>query len=171
MTEVKQPEGTHLSLSRLLIGGACFGLAQSLPLFIPLVISSDLQSEPKTVLSGLMLFGLPEIGSFIAISILGKAGYDWLKSKMFDLFKRARPTADVGPIRYYTGITIFCILLTLGIIDPYVSDFFPAYLKQNHRLYISFADAVFVINFFIIGGDFWDKLRALFVYEARANFS
>lgn len=167
---MEQQAAIQPPLSRLLIGGVCFGLAQSLPLFVPLVISSDLKSEAKTVVSGLMLFGLPEVGSFIAISILGKPGYDWLKAKTFDLLKGAKPAAQVGPIRYYTGVSIFCLLLTLGIIEPYISDFLPGFLKENRRLYISVTDAIFVINLFVLGGDFWDKLRALFVYEAKATF-
>ncbi|MGD1986316.1 MAG: hypothetical protein PVH74_11575 [Desulfobacterales bacterium] len=27
----------------------------------------------------------------------------------------------------------------------------------------------FVASFFILGGDFWDKFRALFIYEAKAQ--
>ena len=35
---------------------------------------------------------------------------------------------------------------------------------------MSIADAIFVVNLFVLGGDFWDKLRALFVYDAKAKF-
>jgi hypothetical protein len=29
---------------------------------------------------------------------------------------------------------------------------------------------VFISSFFVLGGDFWDKFRALFVYHATAHF-
>jgi len=31
-------------------------------------------------------------------------------------------------------------------------------------------DAIFVASFFVLGGEFWDKLRALFVHGARTVF-
>ena len=26
----------------------------------------------------------------------------------------------------------------------------------------------FIVSFFVLGGDFWEKFRALFIYEAKA---
>ena len=31
------------------------------------------------------------------------------------------------------------------------------------------ADFLFLITLFVLGGDFWEKLRALTLYDARAN--
>ena len=31
-------------------------------------------------------------------------------------------------------------------------------------------DLVLFLSVFVLGGDFWDKLRSLFVYDARAQF-
>jgi len=31
-------------------------------------------------------------------------------------------------------------------------------------------DALFICSVFVLGGDFWDKLRALFVYKAKVKF-
>jgi hypothetical protein len=39
------------------------------------------------------------------------------------------------------------------------------------RLWVNLlADAAFLASLFILGGDFWDKLRSLFVRQARARF-
>jgi len=39
------------------------------------------------------------------------------------------------------------------------------------RVYLNiFFDLVFLSSLFVLGGDFWDKLRALFNYNARAVF-
>ena len=32
------------------------------------------------------------------------------------------------------------------------------------------ADVIFIASLFVLGGDFWDKLHALFVREARVTF-
>jgi hypothetical protein len=32
------------------------------------------------------------------------------------------------------------------------------------------SDVVFIASLFVLGGDFWDKLRALFTYRAKARF-
>jgi hypothetical protein len=170
MAQPDQPIAERPPIGRLLVGGVTLIFAQSLPLFVPLVLASELQSEVKTVVSGSLLFGLPEVGSFIAVSILGKPGYDWLQARTVGLIKSSALTMAVGPIRYYTGISILCALLIFGIIEPYVSDLLPAAIQINRRFYMSIADTIFVVNLFVLGGDFWDKLRALFVYDAKAKF-
>jgi hypothetical protein len=43
--------------------------------------------------------------------------------------------------------------------------------SSPERLYVNLgADAMFLVSLFVLGGDFWDKLRAIFVREARAVF-
>jgi hypothetical protein len=32
------------------------------------------------------------------------------------------------------------------------------------------SDVMFLASLFVLGGDFWDKLRALFIYKAKARF-
>jgi hypothetical protein len=32
------------------------------------------------------------------------------------------------------------------------------------------SDVMFLASLFVPGGDFWDKLRALFIYKAKARF-
>ncbi|HPQ81234.1 MAG TPA: hypothetical protein PLZ86_05865 [bacterium] len=155
--------------ARLIWGGGFFILAWILPLFIPLVIASDLSAEVKTALSGFMLIGLPEVATLIAVAILGKPGFNWLKVRIFALIKRAAPSAKVGRTRYYAGIAIFVALLVLTTVEPYVADFVPG-LETHRRFYTGAADIVFVVTLFILGGDFWDKLRSLFSYDAKAHF-
>jgi hypothetical protein len=41
----------------------------------------QLSLETKTVLSGIFLIGVPEIFGVISIIILGKSGFDYIKSK------------------------------------------------------------------------------------------
>ena len=49
----------------------------------------------------------------------------------------------------------------------------PQWLADSspQRLYVNLgADFLFLASLFVLGGDFWDKLRALFIYDARAQF-
>lgn len=51
----------------------------------------------------------------------------------------------------------------------YVPQWLPDH--SSPRLYANLAaDFLFLASLFVLGGDFWDKLRALFVYDARAQF-
>ncbi|MBW1773551.1 MAG: hypothetical protein JRJ82_11760 [Deltaproteobacteria bacterium] len=41
---------------------------------------------------------------------------------------------------------------------------------EAFRFWISLVgDAMFVCSFFVLGGDFWDKVRALFIHGAKAQ--
>jgi hypothetical protein len=44
-------------------------------------------------------------------------------------------------------------------------------ISLHIRYFIIIAsDLVFLTSLFVLGGDFWDKLRALFIYKAKAKF-
>ncbi len=59
------------------------------------------------------------------------------------------------------------------IIPTYIMGYAPQWLPDHsaQRLYVNLAaDFMFLTSLFVLGGDFWDKLRALFVYDARVQF-
>ena len=42
---------------------------------------------------------------------------------------------------------------------------------ELHRFAVNLTgDVLFISSLFVLGGDFWDKVRALFVYGATAKF-
>ena len=49
-----------------------------LPLAIPLVTMLPLPLATRTTLSGLLVFGLPQVSTVIAIAIVGKSGFHYL---------------------------------------------------------------------------------------------
>ncbi len=150
---------------RLGIGFFVFGWC--MPLFIPLVAASDLSTEWKAVVSGLLAVGGPEVMSLVSIAFLGKAGFNYIKARLFALFKRAAPPEQVSRMRYRFGILIWVLLILFGYFVAYAPDAIPGY-EENRIAMNLVADAFFVASFFILGGDFWDKFRALFIYEAKA---
>lgn len=152
---------------RFRIGIGFFAIGWICPLFIPLVTTSSLSGEWKTTISGLLLVGGPELFSFVSIAILGKDGFNYLKARVFGFFRRAAPAARVSRTRYRTGLIMWAFLALYGVFIFYAPDLIPGY-DENRLVMNLVADFLFVVSFFVLGGDFWDKFRALFIYEAKA---
>ena len=56
---------------------------------------------------------------------------------------------------------MFTIPLVLGWVGAYVAYLIPAYVE--HRFAFNFAaDLMWLSSLFVLGSDFWDKVRALF---------
>lgn len=81
---------------RLILGGVIFVSGFLSPLLIPLVTNSDLSTEWKTTLSGVLLLGIPEIFMLIAVTALGKEGFDYLNSYLWEAI---RPADKVSVVR------------------------------------------------------------------------
>lgn len=92
---------TTPSRNRLLIGGIFFVSGFATPLLIPIVMSSNLPTGWKTILSGLLALGIPEIYMLIAVGILGKQSFAYLKSK---LWQWIAPQETVRLLRYHIGL-------------------------------------------------------------------
>jgi len=154
---------------RFKLGLVFFVLAWISPVFVPLVALTDLPVAAKTALTGALIVGGPEIFGFIAIACLGKAGFRYLTQKVMAVFRRYGPPRDVGRTRYNVGLVIMFAPFLLTPFIFYAPHLIPYY--EEHRIVFGLVlDLSFVISFFILGGAFWDKVRALFVYEARAQF-
>jgi hypothetical protein len=169
MNDVDMVLETGPARGRLLLGGGVFLGGQLSPLLIPLVASSELSTAIKSALTGLLLLGIPELAIFIAIAILGKEGFTCLKRSLFALLRRAAPIDTVGKARYRIGLVLFCLPLLTGWLAPYVSDLIPRYGDYHIALAIA-GDGLLVLGLFVLGGHFWDKLRALFLHNARVTF-
>ena len=150
--------------TRFRIGVTLIAMGWICPLFIPLVTQSTLSTEWKTALSGVLLVVAPEGLSLLAIAILGKDGFNYLKEKVFAIFRRAAPSAKVSRTRYRVGLSIWALLVVYGWLVSYVPDLVPGY-SENRIAFNLAVDALFVVSLFVLGGDFWEKFRALFIYD------
>ena len=67
--------------------------------------------------------------------------------------------------RYYFGLTIMLV----SWLPAYLYAYFPASLPGgNARIYIlAGMDLAFVARVFLMGGEFWEKVRRIFVYEGK----
>jgi hypothetical protein len=113
--------------------------------------------------------GVPEIMMVVAAAVMGKEGFARLKSQFGRFLRKYGPPERVGRTRYRTGLVMFTLPLLVGWLGPYLHYHLPAF--DRHRLWWSVGgDLMFVASFFVLGGEFWDKLRSLFVHGARAVF-
>ena len=163
-TEAGQPQSRwrfRLGLTILIVGWLS-------PLLIPLVAGSSLATEWKTIISGLLAVGIPEVFTLAAVAIMGKQGYDLIKDRIFRFLKKHGPSDRVSLTRYRIGLVMFVLPVLLGWLGPYGAHHIPGY--EAHRFVVSVvADLMFVASLFVLGGDFWDKIRALFIHGVRVQ--
>ena len=154
---------------RFYLGLSCFVLSWILPLFGFLVARLDLPLAVKATIIGLLTVGGPEIFGILAVVCLGKENLLVIKDKILAVLRLIKPAAVVSRWRYRLGLVMFLLPLIPTYIMAYVPQWLPDHSPQ--RLYVNLAaDFLFLTSLFVLGGDFWDKLRALFVYDARAQF-
>jgi hypothetical protein len=154
---------------RFYLGVFFFVLAWVLPLFGLLVARLPLSLGTKASIIGLLMVGGPEVFGILAVVCLGKENLLLLKDKIIAWLKRLKPTGVVSRSRYRVGLVMFL----LPLIPTYIMAYIPQWLpdQSDLRLYVNLAaDFIFLVSLFVLGGDFWDKLRALFVYDARVEF-
>ena len=154
---------------RLKLGVVLLGLSIALPVLgLPLVAATGLSGTTMATVSGIMLVGAEVLG-ITAVAIMGKSGYAFIKNRVFGFLKQYGPPADVSRTRYTIGLVMFSLPLIFGWVAPYASDLIPGYLG-NEFTYGIVGDLLLLASLFVLGGDFWDKLRALFIGGAKAVF-
>ncbi|MDM9632720.1 transporter suffix domain-containing protein [Robiginitalea aurantiaca] len=138
------------------------------PLLIPLVLGSSWSAATKTTLSGLLAFGVPEVLMMLAVAIMGKQGYELIKRKARQYFKRIAPPDTVSRTRYHFGLFLFCMPLLIGLLQPYIEYFIPSFGQFPLWVHI-ILDMTLIIGIFVLGGDFWDKFSGLFKYGVNVE--
>jgi len=162
--EEKKPTVPEIKRSRLVVGAIVFMVGFMAPVLIPFVTKSDLSLAWKTTLSGLLMAGIPELFMIITVGILGKTGYQYLKGKVLSFLKQHGPPQKVSRLRYKVGLVLFTIPLFLAWLFPYMEHHFSQLEVMDMYVHVG-GDVLLFISFFVLGGEFWDKIRALFTYS------
>ena len=153
---------------RFPVGLAIFIVGFISPVFIPVVIASGLSTAWKTAISELLAAGIPEVFSVVAIAIIGKSGFNYIKGRLSAFLKKHGPPDVVSRTRYHIGLVMFVLPLLFGWLAPYAPNLIPGY--DAHRLAVNLlGDIMFVSSLFVLGGDFGDKVRSLFMHEAKVH--
>jgi len=156
-------------LGRLISGVIIFVSGFLSPALIPWVLSTSLADGIKAVLSGLLAFGIPELFMIIAAAVMGKDGFNYIMGALGKFLKPLAPPDQVSKTRYTIGLFMFFIPIAIGWLAPYFSHHIVFYEKDELIFNIS-GDVMIFLSLFVLGGNFWDKLRSLFVSGAKPVF-
>ncbi len=158
----------EISKGRIILGATILVIGFMSPLLIPLVTRTSWSVGFKTTVSGLLAFGIPEVFMLIAIAVMGKQGYEFIKGKAFKYLKRFAPADTVSQTRYRIGLIMFSLPLLMGWLQPYLGHYF-TFLNQLPVWQYVIGDIIFFASFFVLGGDFWDKLSGLFKHKGKVS--
>jgi len=154
---------------RFRVGVMVFVAAFAAPLAIPLVVASSLTPAWKTALSGALAVGVPEIMMVVAAAVMGKEGFAKLKQLFGRVLRKYGPPERVSRGRYHAGLVMFTLPLLVAWLGPYLHHYLPGFDRYPMFWHIG-GDLMFATSLLVLGGEFWDKLRSLFVHGARAVF-
>jgi hypothetical protein len=151
---------------RLKLGVALLVLGLVMPAGALFVAGTDWPEGLKALVSGVLVLGL-EIMIVPAVALMGKENYERIVKVVKGALLMLRPAGNVGRARHTVGLW----LLTAPVIFVWITRYVPSWLPEGGaaRLWAHLGlDLCIVASLFVLGGDFWDKLRALFLNEARA---
>jgi hypothetical protein len=168
--EDKPVEAVAPPTGRLWAGVGVFALGWILALtLVPFVTNSDLSTSAKATLTTLLVVVCPKIFLVGTIAILGKPGFAYIKGVVMTFFRKVGPPAEVGKWRYRVGLVMFFLPFLFTWILTYFGHVLPGG-QEATPYYMKGGDAIQILSLFVLGGDFWDKLRSLFVRRAKAEF-
>lgn len=138
-------------------------------LLVPLAAVADVPGSKIAALTG-ALFIINKVLLLLVITIMGKAGFQELKQHIYGFFSAMAPSAEleIGPMRHRIGLVMFCLPLISSFLEPYIDAIAPG-LRPNNWILQMLGDALLIGSFFVLGGNFWEKLRALFIRTARVT--
>lgn len=145
---------------RLICGRAVLALALLLPLVALVIGFTSLLGDKSREWVGVLVNGPSEILCLLAACILGNKYYGRAIPGMTRL---TDPAVKVSRLRYYCGIA-GCLFNFLPL---YLYAYFPDMMPTGSTKYftIVIADLVFVGSLFFAGGELWEKIRKVFVWE------
>lgn len=158
---------SHPASWRLKVGIAIICLMAASWFSLPLLAAAGVPGSRIAALTG-VLFISNKILLLVVIAVMGKSGFQQLKGKLFGYVSAMAPRSDtdVGPGRHALGVVMFCLPILTSFLEPYVDTLWPGGRPGLWQLQV-LGDLMFVGSFFVLGGNFWDKVRALFVRTAR----
>lgn len=153
---------------RFVLGIAFFIAAFAVHLITLVAIAVG--ASPATVSAiGAINFVLNKVLLVASAAFLGREGFNQLKSIILGAFRRYAYPDQVGALRYRVGLILLVAPVILAWIAPYVAELAPSIGRNTVRDGV-IGDVLLIVGLVMLGGDFWDKLRALFVREAKAAF-
>jgi len=149
------------------------GIASFFAAFAPHVVTGILMlsgANARTIATmAAISFTVNKLMLLLSVVLLGRSGFNELKKRLAGVFQQYLMPDEIGPWRYRIGLAMFVVPLVFAWKAPYVTELMPL-LGRHSTTAAIITDAIFVASLFVLGGDFWDKLRALFVRSASVVF-
>ena len=133
-------------------------------MLIPVLPLLGLSTKSIAAFTGAMAVAA-EVMLIAAAAIAGKEGFAYIKQRIFGVIKSYGPPQAVSAVRYKTGLVIFVLPLVYAFLSPYIDKYLPG-MTDYRLVYAVMGDILLLVGLFLLGGDFWDKLRALFIHKA-----
>lgn len=150
---------------RFKLGIFIFIFAFALWLLIPVAASMGAPTARIAALTG-AIFVANKVMLLSCIAVMGKSGFQRLKGLIFGYGKGLAPSGPIGPVRHAIGLVMFCLPLLTAMLEPYVDQIFPGFRPKLWQAQ-ALGDLMLIASFFVLGGDFWNKVRALFIRTAK----
>ena len=149
---------------RIKISFAIFIASITWPILLPILPMVGVSTQAVAAFTGVMVV-VAEVLMLAAAAIAGKDGFAYIKQRIFGFIKSHGPPQVVSAARYKTGLVMISLPLLYAFLSPYLAKYIPGW--TDHRVvYAVVGDILILVGLFLLGGNFWDKLRALFIHKA-----
>ncbi len=136
------------------------------PVLIPVLPLLGVSTRGIAAFSGVMVV-VAELLLVAGAAVAGKEGFALIKANVFRMLRSYGPPRTVSRRRYRIGLVMFAIPLAVGWATPYFGDHLPGF-ETYSLVYAIACDVLLLSSLFVLGGDFWDKLRSLSRHDAHA---
>ena len=153
---------------RIKLGLVLFVISIAWVLVLPIMPFLGFSGTEIAAFSGVMVV-IAELLLVAGAAITGKEGFAYIKGLVFGVEKSYAPPEKVSKTRYTIGLILFVIPILLYWAMPYMERLIPG-IDTSSLAFAIAGDVLLLISLFVLGGDFWNKLRSLFVHDAVAMF-
>jgi len=152
------------------------GLSLFIYSFVPICTVELLFMLPLTTSekasAALIYLGSGELTFICAVALLGKPFVELLKAKIKGFFISKMPVAPPKPItktQHAIGVTLFFASFLPYPVAEGVLFFGHPTGRDLHYLVAAMltGDVIFIISLFVLGGEFWERLKKLFEWPGK----
>lgn len=140
-------------------------LAYGAWLAVPVAASAGASTAQIATLTGAIAVA-NKIMLLASVAVMGKPGFTRVKKILLQHLKRITSGGTVGPVRHAVGLVMFCLPLVSAMLEPYVDAIWPDLRPKLWEAQL-LGDVMFIVSAFVLGGEFWNKVQALFIRTAR----
>ena len=152
---------------RIKVGFIMFIASMVWPVIIPILLLLGQSTGAVAKITGILMVGA-EVLMLASVALTGKDGFAYIKQRIFGFLKSYGPPRTVSASRYKIGLILFTVPLLFAFLAPYIGSILKEQIAGTIILAIT-GDISLLVSLFLLGGDFWEKLRSLYIHGAFAT--